>query len=97
MHTRLKRCKRLLTVNHDNAVKYQGSTIRYSISIGVAQLVPNDRECDDLCHRCDKALYAAKKGGRNCIVIDRDSIQQEKVDTVRNNQKGAKEKEIKIA
>ena len=62
--------ERLLKTNHDNAVEYQGSTIRYSISIGVAQLDSNDQECDDLLRRCDKALYAAKQGGRNCIVIE---------------------------
>lgn len=37
----------------------------------VAQLAPEDNECDDLFRRCDKALYAAKQRGRDRIVIEK--------------------------
>ena len=38
-----------------------------TVSIGVAQLSPEDSNIETLLHRADVALYAAKKGGRNRV------------------------------
>ena len=40
-----------------------------TISLGVAQLWPEDT-IDNLLKRVDLALYKAKQGGRNCVVVD---------------------------
>ncbi|MCH5146157.1 GGDEF domain-containing protein [Desulfovibrio sp. UIB00] len=42
-------------------------TVRFTISIGIATLTMKDKKFDDLLMRADKALYAAKNGGRNQV------------------------------
>jgi len=44
--------------------------ISCTVSIGVAQLSPEDSGIEDLIRRSDKALYAAKKGGRHRVVLE---------------------------
>lgn len=41
---------------------------RHTTSAGVAQALEGET-CDLLCLRADKALYAAKKHGKNCIIV----------------------------
>jgi diguanylate cyclase (GGDEF)-like protein len=49
---------------------YQGSTMRsVTISIGVAEFPEHGRSVDALIRAADRALYAAKKAGRNCIEV----------------------------
>jgi diguanylate cyclase (GGDEF)-like protein len=43
--------------------------IACTVSIGVAQLSSQDGGIEDLLHRADMALYAAKKGGRNRVEV----------------------------
>jgi diguanylate cyclase (GGDEF)-like protein/PAS domain S-box-containing protein len=40
-----------------------------TVSIGIAQLSPQDSHIEDLLHRADTALYAAKKNGRNRVEL----------------------------
>ena len=40
-------------------------------SFGVAALQPTDRTLEDMVHRADEALYAAKKDGKNRVSIAR--------------------------
>jgi diguanylate cyclase (GGDEF)-like protein len=44
-----------------------GDTIQVTVSVGVATRGPLDRDFSDLLRRADRALYAAKKGGRNRV------------------------------
>lgn len=44
---------------------------RVTISIGVATARSTNSGVDDLVKRADRYLYAAKKGGRNCVLSDR--------------------------
>jgi diguanylate cyclase (GGDEF)-like protein len=49
-------------------VSADGVTIRPSVSIGVATCQPGDR-AEALVDRADRALYAAKAAGRNCVRV----------------------------
>jgi diguanylate cyclase (GGDEF)-like protein len=40
-----------------------------TVSIGVAQRVPGDTDVRELLRRADDAMYAAKRGGRNRVVV----------------------------
>lgn len=42
-----------------------GVTVRASVSLGIAALEPEDERLEELFLRADRALYAAKAGGRN--------------------------------
>lgn len=44
--------------------------IRFTVSFGVAQWQPEYTSVEDLLHRADCALYAAKRAGRNCVQTD---------------------------
>ena len=48
-----------------------GALVQPTVSIGIAQLEPEESEPDSLLKRADKALYKAKTGGRNCTVVAR--------------------------
>ena len=53
----------------ESPIDYQGKTIRFTSSFGVAQLTPSMREVDDLVRAADVALYRAKRAGRNCVAV----------------------------
>jgi diguanylate cyclase (GGDEF)-like protein len=48
----------------------EGGTVRFTVSIGVAQWRPEQATIEDMIHRADCALYEAKRGGRNCVRTD---------------------------
>jgi diguanylate cyclase (GGDEF)-like protein len=48
----------------------KGCAIRITVSIGVADVCATDGSATDVIHRVDQALYGAKRGGRNRVVVD---------------------------
>jgi len=44
--------------------------LKMAVSIGIGVIVPADKGLDDLLRRADKALYAAKAKGRNCVELN---------------------------
>ncbi len=51
--------------------KSQGADIKLTISVGVAQKKGGIASIEDLLHRADECLYAAKQGGRNRAVCEK--------------------------
>lgn len=43
--------------------------IKFTVSIGVALLLPTDLDLDTILHRADLALYEAKREGRNRVIL----------------------------
>lgn len=48
---------------------YQGQEVPITISIGATCVLPGDRDKETLFNRVDSALYDAKNGGRNRVVV----------------------------
>ena len=48
-------------------VNLDGELIHSTVSIGVAEVSPDDKSLDDLLRRADKMLYKAKQNGRNRV------------------------------
>lgn len=46
-----------------------GSGLKVSLSAGIAEYSQNVRSLDDLIARADRALYAAKSAGRDCVKV----------------------------
>lgn len=59
--------ERVLYANRHNSVEYDGVVIRYTISIGVTEILESDKTVQDMFKRSDDLLYAAKDAGRDCI------------------------------
>jgi diguanylate cyclase (GGDEF)-like protein len=51
----------------DTLFEPEGSCLKATISIGMAEAEFTDGDVDHTIERADRALYAAKSGGRNCI------------------------------
>lgn len=61
--------ERLLELVSKNKLLYKGSSIDVTISIGSTVFVEDDTP-DSLLERADKAMYAAKKAGKNTIRVE---------------------------
>jgi diguanylate cyclase (GGDEF)-like protein len=64
--------ERLRRTVADESFRVDGDSLRLTVSIGIAALNPQQEDPDDLLRLADRALYAAKDRGRNCIVTDTD-------------------------
>lgn len=51
------------------ALKIDGLAVKGTVSIGVAAVLDSDAEIETMLEQADKALYAAKAGGRNRVVL----------------------------
>lgn len=50
-------------------VEWEGQPIRLTVSVGLATRLDSERDHHETIDRADKALYAAKRGGRNCVQV----------------------------
>ena len=57
----------------DISVRYRGSRLReITMSFGIASYPQNAESIAQLMRKADRALYAAKNAGRNCVIIHED-------------------------
>ena len=61
--------ERILTTTETLKVKVGKQEIRFTCSIGLADFGGEEDDVDSLVGRADKALYKAKNGGKNQVVI----------------------------
>lgn len=59
--------ERLRTAVESCNIVHDGDRVRVTVSIGVATRHRSERDPAATLERADKALYAAKRGGRNCV------------------------------
>jgi len=51
------------------AIDSEGSTVRFTASIGLTEVADEDESVDDVLGRADAALYTAKAAGRNRVIL----------------------------
>lgn len=61
--------ERLRQKSADTTVVHEGVTLRFTVSIGVARLLPGDQRAEDALERADRNLYLAKQNGRNQVAM----------------------------
>ena len=59
--------ERIRMIVAESVTPFDGREIAVTISIGCAAITAHDRDVEELIERADRALYAAKSAGRNCI------------------------------
>jgi diguanylate cyclase len=66
-------CERIRTAIADEALELGGGrAVRVTVSLGASFMLPNeDTRWEDILQRADAALYQAKEGGRNRVVLHR--------------------------
>jgi len=61
--------ERLLEAVRKCVVPWEGSELRFTVSLGLTILEADDRNFDSLLQRADQALYRAKRDGRDRLVV----------------------------
>ena len=64
--------ERLRTAIARSVLRHAGARLRLTVSIGVAERRAEDATLDMVLARADRALYAAKHGGRNQVRLGLD-------------------------
>jgi diguanylate cyclase (GGDEF)-like protein len=59
--------ERIRLVIAESHTAFDGKDLAVTVSIGCAAITGHDRDIEELIERADRALYAAKAAGRNCI------------------------------
>jgi two-component system cell cycle response regulator len=68
-------CERVRKKIEASTVRYDSKKIRFTVSIGLAQFVPEiDKSIAHLIKRADDGLYAAKQQGRNRVIALDDQV-----------------------
>lgn len=75
-HTDLEQARetaeRLRQAVAETTIEHEGDHIRCTISVGVSTLCKSDHMYESVIKRIDGALYEAKRGGRNCVMVAED-------------------------
>lgn len=64
----LKAADRIRKIIEENTVEFEGEEISITVSVGIAVYREEMSDIDELLQEADRALYQAKKRGRNCTV-----------------------------
>lgn len=64
----MQTAQRIRSVIENSETDYEGEKIKFTISIGIAQISSPEQSVDDLVRLADEAMYKAKKAGRNRTV-----------------------------
>lgn len=67
---------RLLSAVRQSQVTHDSVAITFTVSIGVAYLLPNE-DFETIFQRADGALYQAKQSGRDCFMLDKADFSEE--------------------
>ncbi len=59
--------ERIRFVIAESIIPFDGNKLSVTVSIGCAAITSHDRDVEELIERADRALYAAKAGGRNRV------------------------------
>jgi diguanylate cyclase (GGDEF)-like protein len=59
--------ERIRLIIDESTILFDGKDLSVTVSVGCAAISPQDRDVEELIERADRALYAAKAAGRNCI------------------------------
>lgn len=62
-------CERIRDTIEKSVVQTSAAPVRYTVSVGIAQLTDKPKNHMKWMQQADEALYAAKKNGRNCVVV----------------------------
>jgi diguanylate cyclase (GGDEF)-like protein len=60
--------ERLLNAIRSLKVETEKGLVNITISLGIAERLPDDKSLEVLIDRADQAMYAAKRAGRDCLV-----------------------------
>lgn len=61
--------ERIRLIIAESVIPYDDKELSVTVSVGCAAITSHDRDVEELIERTDRALYAAKASGRNCIRI----------------------------
>jgi len=57
-------------VANKKIISHDGKIIQFTVSLGVASILPTDKNIEEALNRADEALYNAKESGRNKVVVN---------------------------
>lgn len=62
-------CERIREAIEKSTVNTSAGDIQYTVSMGISQLTEGPENYMQWMGQADKALYAAKQGGRNLVIV----------------------------
>lgn len=63
-------CSKILDAVEKGEVTHAGNVIKTTISLGISYFRTDDKDADDVIERADKAMYRAKKNGKNGVEME---------------------------